>query len=127
MRTTIINKADDWSFWTETERELLLENNENINVGEKLVYENETIKIWSIHLKPNKSLPFHKHNKRYLWTALSEGIAKSYHNDGNVTETIYEIGDTKCFEDLSETNYFIHNLINTGKTTLIFTTIEFKK
>ncbi len=127
MQFTIINKANNWAFWKENERQLLLESNENTDVGEHLVFENDSIKVWTILLPAGKSLPFHKHNKKYVWTALSKGKSVSYYNDGSIIETIYTIGDTKSFEDLSETNYFIHNLINTGETTLIFTTIEFKK
>ena len=127
MQTTMINIANNWDFWTVDERKLLFENNENTNVGEHLVFENDFIKVWTILLPVGKSLPFHKHNKKYLWTALSEGKSVSYYNDGSVSETIYTINDTKYFDDLSDTNYFIHNLINTGATTLIFSTIEFKK
>ncbi len=127
MQTTILNIANNWDFWTVDERKLLLESNENTNMGEHLVFENDFIKVWTILLPAGKSLPFHKHNKKYLWTALSEGKSVSYYNDGSVSETIYTINDTKYFDDLSDTNYFIHNLINTGATTLIFSTIEFKK
>jgi hypothetical protein len=126
MPTTLINIVNNWDFWTENERKLLLESNQNINVGEHLVFEDDAIKVWTIHLPAGKSLPFHKHNKKYLWTALSEGKSVSNHNDGSVSETIYTVNDTKYFDDLSDTNYFIHNLINTGITTLIFSTIEFK-
>ncbi len=95
-------------------------------MGEHLVFENDSIKVWAILLPAGKSLPFHKHNKKYVWTALSEGKSVSYYNDGSVYETIYTINDTKNFDDLSDTNYFIHNLINTGTTTLVFSTMEFK-
>uniref|UniRef100_UPI001CBB77CD hypothetical protein n=1 Tax=Chryseobacterium sp. OSA05B TaxID=2862650 RepID=UPI001CBB77CD len=105
----------------------LEENLDNQSVGEYLVFENEKIKIWTIHLHPGKSLPFHKHCKPYFYTALSGGKSRSYYSTGKIVETTYAEGYTKCFWDLSEENFFIHNLENIGLTTLIFSTVEFKK
>lgn len=126
MIYTLINQIGNWDYWSVEIKQALAEAQNNTDVGEQLVYENKKLKVWTIHLKPNYSLPFHKHHKKYMWTALSQGKSISYYNDGSVKETIYELGDTRNFEDLSEENYFIHNLINTGDTTLIFSTIEFK-
>ena len=94
-------------------------------VGEKLVYENDEFKIWSIHLPPGGWFNFHRHTRPYYWTVLSVGKARSYHNDGTVLDTEYEIGDTKYFKDLSVDNFFIHDVLNTGDTALIFSTVEF--
>ncbi|WP_223607582.1 hypothetical protein, partial [Chryseobacterium sp. OSA05B] len=59
-----INKDGNWnSLWTEQLKLSLEENLDNQSVGEYLVFENEKIKIWTIHLHPGKSLPFHKHCK----------------------------------------------------------------
>jgi beta-alanine degradation protein BauB len=127
MVTTILNNIGNWNFWSDEQKKELENSVDNTNVGEEAVFENDFIKVWTIHLPAGKSLPFHKHNKKYLWTALSEGKSISYYDDGSVKETIYTINDNKYFDDLSEANYFIHNLVNTGNTTLIFSTIEFKK
>jgi beta-alanine degradation protein BauB len=127
MAAFIINEMGNWDFWTEELKKELANSLDNTTVGEDIVFENDLIKVWTIHLLAGNSLPFHKHSKKYLWTALSEGKSISYYNDGSVSETTYTINDTKYFDDLSETNCFIHNLINTGTTTLIFSTIEFKK
>lgn len=91
MQTTVLNPKNSWKYWSEADVQLLKQSNVNTNVGEKLVFENEEVKVWTIHLQPNDTLPFHKHNKNYIWTALTEGKAISYFNDGSVTETIYEI------------------------------------
>lgn len=125
MKMNQLNPANNWSYWTENQIIALENNQTNTNVGEVLIFSNSNIKIWSIHLEPNSSLPFHKHQNNYIWSVLSTGKSISYFNDGRVMETHYEIGDTKHFKDLSPTNYFIHNLINTGNTSLIFMTIEF--
>ncbi len=127
MSSITINEIGNWAYWTDEQKEALAQANDNTIVGEQLVLENDFLKTWTIHLQPNKSLPFHKHNKKYLWLAFTEGKSISYKNDGSVKETIYAIGDTGYYDTLDEENYFIHNLINTGTSTLIFSTTEFKK
>lgn len=125
MKRVIINAPGNWSKWPQEFKDKLAALKDNRQVGEKLVFENNEIKIWSIHLPPGESLPFHKHIYPYFWTILSEGKARSHYNDGKIVETEYEVGDTKYFNNLSKDNYFIHTLENIGDTMLIFTTVEF--
>jgi beta-alanine degradation protein BauB len=126
MLSIIVNPVNNWEFWSDKQKNELAASKDNTNVGEEVVFENDIIKVWAIYLAAGKSLPFHKHNKKYLWTALSEGKSISYYDNGSVKETTYKMNDTAYYNDLSDTNFFIHNLINTGDTTLIFSTIEFK-
>lgn len=127
MKKVVISKSGDWSLWTpELKKELEVSQN-NTHVGENVVFENSEFRVWSIHLPAGQQLPFHKHANRYFWTAMSVGTSRSYYNDGSIVDTEYEKGDTKYFDDLSETNYFIHNLENRGDTTLLYTTVEFLK
>lgn len=125
MKKQIISKAGDWSQWTPELKEALAISQDNTQVGERLVYENRAFKIWSIHLPAGQSLPFHKHCKPYFWTILNAGKSRSHYNDGSIIDTEYESGDTKYFKDLNKENYIIHNLVNTGETMLIFSTVEF--
>ena len=128
MKTKEINAINDWSQpWTDGLRNALKKGENSTDVGEHLVFENDDIKVWAIRLPAKQALPFHKHNKPYFYIAQSEGKSRSFYNDGRITETIYVKGNTKYFPDLSDENYFIHNLENTGNTNLLFTTIEFKK
>ncbi|WP_452598830.1 hypothetical protein [Pontimicrobium sp. MEBiC01747] len=124
----IINKSGNWSaLWTTDLKKSLNENLKNETVGEHLLLENDFIKVWSIHLPAGQSLPFHKHNKPYFYTVKNEGKSRSYYADGAIIETEYEKDDIKYFNNLNTTNFFTHNLENIGNTTLIFTTVEFKK
>lgn len=127
MEKRIINQAGNWSAWSLDKKQALTVAGSNHQIGEKVVYENDEFRIWSIHLPAGEQLPFHKHARRYFWTALSAGNSRSYQQDGSIVETIYESGDTHYFKDLTAKNCFIHNLENIGSTTLIFTTVEFLK
>lgn len=127
MESKIVNQAGNWDNWSEFFKEQLQINATSTTIGQKIVFENNDFRIWSIELQANQSLPFHKHQFPYVWTAASNGKALSYYNDGTIKEMEYTKGDTVYFEELNAENYFIHNLINIGETTLLFTTIEFKK
>lgn len=125
MQKSIINPKGNWEFWSEDMKQLLSEAEINLAVGDKIVFENEDFRVWSIHLPVGSSLPFHKHCHRYFWTVLSCGKSISFYDDGSVIETNYNIGDTTYYENLNAENTFIHNLQNMGDTELIFTTVEF--
>ncbi len=128
MKITELNKAGNWEspLWTAALKEALHDGTENTQVGEQLLLETDTFKVWSIHLLAGQALPFHKHSKRYFYTIKNEGKSRSLYADGSIIETSYKKDDIKYFNYLSEDNYFIHNLENIGDTTLTFTTVEFK-
>ncbi len=128
MKTNEINKKGNWSFpWTAELKKSVQENANNTIVGEHLLLETDEFKVWSIHLPIGHSLPFHKHKNPYFYTIKKKGKSRSFYVNGQVVEVTYKKNDIKYFNDLSEDNYFIHNLENIGDTTLIFTTVEFKK
>jgi len=127
MKVKEINKKGNWNFpWTEELKKSANEYSDNTIVGEHLVLETDDFKVWSIHLPVGHSLPFHKHNKPYLYTIKNKGKSRSFYDDGRVIEAEYIKDDIKYFNDLNEENYFIHNLENIGKTVLVFTIVEFK-
>ena len=127
MKIRIINQKGNWGFpWTPELKESLEKGKDNTIVGEHLLLETHEFKVWSIHLPVGKSLPFHKHNKPYFYTIKNKGKSRSFYVDGTVKETQYKKDDIKYFNDLSEENFFIHNLENIGETTLVFTTVELK-
>ncbi|QOD59559.1 cupin domain-containing protein [Polaribacter haliotis] len=128
MKTIEINKKGNWdSFWTDELKEALKIAENNEVVGEQLLLETDTFKVWNIQLLAGKSLPFHKHSKPYFYTAITAGKSRSFYSDGRIDETAYKKNDVSYFNDLNESNYFIHNLENIGTSTLLFTTVEFKK
>ncbi|MDY7395275.1 hypothetical protein UMM65_08470 [Aureibaculum sp. 2210JD6-5] len=128
MKTKIINEVGNWnSPWTDNLKKEVESNLKNTIIGEQLLLETSTFKVWSINLPKGESLPFHKHCKPYFYTALNEGKSRSYYSDGKIVDTAYEKNDIAYYNNLNQDNYFIHNLTNIGSTTLVFTTVEFKK
>lgn len=96
----------------------------NPRVGQRLVGENERVRVWSIRLLPGERLPFHRHVLDYFWTAVSRGRALSHLEDGTTIRMSYTDGDI-CFEQFASGQHKLHDLVNIGDTELGFTTVEF--
>lgn len=97
----------------------------NTNIGTQMVLETNTMRVWHMRLAPGDIMPAHKHAHPYFWSTVTDGEAIAEYDDGRVTSISYQSGDTQYFSDLSAENGFVHNLINTGETELIFVTVEF--
>jgi oxalate decarboxylase/phosphoglucose isomerase-like protein (cupin superfamily) len=95
----------------------------NLEVGTRLRFQNEWIKVWEIRLAPGERGPFHAHTRRYFWTVVEAGTGRQRLPDGTFTVRRYEVGDTQ-FLDLSPANPMIHDLENVGDSTLRFVTVE---
>lgn len=105
--------------------EELRRSQDNGNVGTVLVSETDDLRVWHLILAPGERMPFHKHVLDYFWTVLGDGQGRSYFGDGTVRDIAYRAGDTKHLR-YAPGEEMIHNLENTGDTTLSFVTVEFK-
>lgn len=97
----------------------------NDRIGTSLELENDLMRIWHLRLAPGQRLPFHRHDRPYFWSVLTDGKGRSQFGDGRVVDIIYHKGDSKYF-DLNPQNMFVHDLQNTGDQELLFVTVEFK-
>ncbi|HEV2927153.1 MAG TPA: hypothetical protein VGW74_00540 [Propionibacteriaceae bacterium] len=95
----------------------------NLEVGTRLWFQNDRIKVWEVNLAPGKRGPFHAHTHRYFWTVVEPGIGRQRSPDGTVKVRRYEVGDTQYAEP-SPADPMIHDLENVGETTLRFVTVE---
>lgn len=94
-------------------------------VGQRLVSENEDVRVWRIHLKPGERVGFHRHVLNYFWSAATAGRGRQHFNDGETREYTYEAGETR-HETYAPGEFKVHDLENIGDTDLIFLTVEFK-
>jgi quercetin dioxygenase-like cupin family protein len=95
----------------------------NDHIGTSLQLENEHMRVWHLRLAPGQRLPYHRHDRPYFWSVLTDGKGRSRFNDGRVVDIVYRKGETKYF-DLNPQNMFIHDLQNTGDQELLFVTVE---
>lgn len=96
----------------------------NLDVGTRLRFENDRVRVWEIRLAPGERGPFHAHTRRYFWTVVEASTGRQRLPDGTFTVRRYEVGDTQYLDDLSPASPMIHDLENVGDTTLQFITVE---
>jgi hypothetical protein len=129
MALTMLDKPavrTDKSAWppeiaAEFEREKA---NPNGCVGQRLLSENERVRVWDIRLKPGERFGFHRHVLDYFWTSVTPGRARAHLPDGSTVEVTYVAGETR-HETHAAGHSKTHDLENIGNSELIFTTVEF--
>jgi quercetin dioxygenase-like cupin family protein len=95
----------------------------NLDIGTRLRFENEHIRVWEVTLQPGQRTPFHAHTRRYFWTAVDGGTARQRSADGSLVTREYHDGDT-VYSEHSPDEPAIHDLENAGGTPLRFVTVE---
>ena len=93
------------------------------NVGTRLLFENERVKVWEIALKPGERAPFHRHTHPYFYVCVDPGRVRTRFPNGYYVEGDEEIGGVAFMEHSTE-NPGIHDLENVGTTTIRYTTVE---
>ncbi|WP_370326542.1 cupin domain-containing protein [Euzebya sp.] len=95
----------------------------NLDVGTKLNFENEAIRVWEVKLEPGERGPFHAHTRRYFWTVVDGGIGRQRTADGTMVVREYHEGDTNYSEHTAD-DPTIHDFENYGDTVMRFVTVE---
>ena len=98
----------------------------NHDVGTKLQFENDDVRVWEIRLEPGERGPFHIHDQTYFWTVVDPGRGLQRFADGTFVIRDYGPGETRYLEHSSD-NALIHDLENVGSTTMRFVTVELKR
>ena len=112
--------------WSDAIR-LEFKNNEfNGRIGTDLVFENSSVRVWHMTLKPGERMPVHRHVLTYLWTAITQGVSCSGPMTGRPTKATTTPGLTH-FYDVGEGEFALHNLENVGDTTMVFCAVELKR
>ena len=95
----------------------------NLEVGTRLWFENDRIKVWEVRLDPGERGPFHAHTRRYFWTVVDGGVGLQRSPDGTFKVREYKVGDTSYSEHTPD-DPMIHDFENAGTTQMRFITVE---
>ena len=112
--------------WSEGIKEEFKTNEFNGRIGTDLVFENDSVRVWHMTLKPGENMPVHRHVLNYFWTAITPGRFLQRTYDGTTYESNYDAGLTH-FYNVGKGEFALHNLENVGDTTMIFCAVELKK
>lgn len=92
-------------------------------LGQHLFFENETMRLWEICLKPKERLAFHKRSQFYSWTCHTDGLLISRYENGQINMLKFKKGETKYW-DFGESG-IVADLENIGEDTLVLHVIEY--
>lgn len=92
-------------------------------VGTRLLFSNDRVKVWEIVLGPGRRAPFHRHVHPYFYVCASPGRVRTRFPNGHFVEGDEEAGGFAYMQHTPE-NPGIHDLENVGDTTVRYTTVE---
>ncbi len=95
----------------------------NFAVGQRLLCENDRVRVWEISLAPGERHVFHCHRTSYFWVAHTGASVRVSYPDGAYHDYEHQAGEVTYME-IPEGERNIQDLTNTGDTSLHLTTIE---
>ena len=96
---------------------------ENFQVGTRLLFENERIRVWDITLESGQRLAFHRHRTSYFYRCEAGGRLRVRTPEGHDAQYASPIDDVH-FHEIGPDDLVVHDLENVGETTVRFTTVE---
>jgi beta-alanine degradation protein BauB len=90
-------------------------------IGQRVVFENERVRVWEVVLEPGEQQPLHRHDNAYLVIAVegSRNVIESV--DGGRREVVEEPGGV-VYREAGE----VHTLTNAGTTRYVNRLVELK-
>ncbi|MGI5350634.1 hypothetical protein ACQEU8_21015 [Streptomyces sp. CA-250714] len=117
--------AEEFARWSP---QLLKEFDSNAHngwIGQSLLSETDSLRVWETHLQPGERIPVHRHVLDYFWIALTSGQARQHTSDGTTREIAYTRGESHHFR-FSCGQYHLYDVKNIGDDVLSFLIIEMK-
>lgn len=96
----------------------------NPDVGTRLRFENDRVRVWEIVLRPGERVPFHAHALEYFFTVVDGGTGRQRTDgDGTVVDREYRPGDTVYVVEDPESPT-VHDFENIGTSEIRVVTVE---
>ena len=124
MQCVELNPVGNFDPWEQEKLDELLHEEITRSLTERLIFENESIKLWNLFLLPGDRIPFRSHNTNYSWVCTTGGLALSRYGNGKIDMIKLDSGDTGYFENRGK-NY-INDFENIGEDPISIDLLEFK-
>ena len=95
----------------------------NHDVGTRLLFSNDRVKVWEIVLAPGQRAPFHWHEHPYFFVGATNGRVRTRFPNGFYVDGDAEAGEFSYMEH-SGSDPGVHDLENIGDTPIRYTTVE---
>ncbi|MEQ5792414.1 hypothetical protein J4E06_15205 [Muricauda sp. NFXS6] len=124
MQCVELNPIGNFDTWEQEKIDELLHQEIQESLSNRLVFENEGVKLWDLMLLPGQRLNFRRHNTNYGWVCTTGGLVITRYGNGKIDMIKLNPGDTEYFENKGK-NY-INDLENIGEDTLVINILEYK-
>ena len=119
-----LNPKDNFSLWDTKYIKELHELEFTESLGNRLLFEDDNIRLWNLKLGIGERLPFMRNNKNYSWICETDAVLKSRFGNGRISLIRINKGETKYHQN-AEKNY-INDLENLTDTPALFKILEYK-
>ncbi|MEX2015123.1 MAG: hypothetical protein WD873_00710, partial [Candidatus Hydrogenedentales bacterium] len=82
------------------------------DVGTRLLFENDRVRVWDLQLAPGESTGLHRHTSDFLYVVIGDGALQTAYVDGS-RDAPREMRDGEVrYREVAGEN--VHEAINTG-------------
>lgn len=124
MKCVELNESGNFDTWEPSKIRELKNDQIATDLGKKLLYENELMRLWEIALFPKERLPFRKQKKNFYWFSLTDATAIRRYACGKINMLHINRGDYQLCE--VEYENVIWDLENIGEHLLFMNLMEIK-
>jgi hypothetical protein len=94
MRFTELNPEGNFIHWEIEKLEELERGNFTESLGNRLLFQEDTVRLWAINLEPYERLPFRKHSHNYSWSCDNDGLVITRNGNGQIMLYAFDAEDT---------------------------------
>lgn len=125
MQCVELNPVGNFDPWEQEKIDELLHQEIKESLSNRLVFEDESIKLWDLHLASGDRLSFRRHNTNYGWVCTTGGLVITRYGNGKIDMIKLNSGDTDFFENRGKD--YINDLENIGEHTIVINILEYKQ
>jgi len=94
-------------------------------VGTRLLFENERVRVWDLCLEPGEATGMHAHNTDYLYVVIGDGELQRRDADGELGPVKHMADGDVVFRDVAGED--VHEAVNSGKSSWRNIVVELKQ
>jgi hypothetical protein len=125
MQCVELNPVGNFDPWEQEKIDELLHQEITESLSNRLVFENESVKLWDLYLSPGERIPFRRHNTNYGWVCPTGGLVITRYGNGKIDMFKIDPGDTEYFENRGKD--YVNDLENIGEHSVCISILEYKE
>jgi hypothetical protein len=95
------------------------------NVGTRLLFENDRVRVWDLRLAPDESTGLHRHTTDFLYVVIGDGSLQTVYADGSSDPPRRMSDGDVRFRALN--GEAVHEAVNVGETPWRNIVVELKQ